>query len=163
MKLFIILSLFLLACGGGQSTLLQEPVSKGLAEKKESKKQTDAGFSIVPYDINDIDIKEPIAAAAKEQAENVSVITTKGYRIQVAVLSDFTRTKEVVARLIGELKTSEHAVHVDFYSPNYRIRVGDFKTRDDAKKIIPMLQKIGYKDCFIVFDQVTLILNEKPQ
>ncbi|MGV6806396.1 MAG: SPOR domain-containing protein [bacterium] len=36
------------------------------------------------------------------------------------------------------------------------MRVGDFKNRDDAKKILPLIHKLGYKDAFPVKDIVNL-------
>lgn len=164
MKFVCIVLILLLSCGGN-AQLKQSPVSSETPSSKPPVKQKNQDvpkFSVVKYDIDDIEIKRKEIVADKKEA-SVKIVSVKGFRLQIAALSDFNRTKEIEKRLSEELAQSEHAVHVDFYSPNYRIRVGDFKTRDEAKKIIPMLKNLGYRDCFIVPDKVTLVLNEKPQ
>jgi cell division protein FtsN len=163
MKLLSLSIFLLIGCGASSSALTQEKqTTQENSIPKPKKDAQETSFSIVKYDIDDIEIKERVIPIAVKN-KDVQIVSTKGFRLQILALADFTRAKEFEARLKAELGQSEHNVYVDFYSPNYRVRVGDFKTRDDAKKIIPMLKKLGYRDCFIVPDKVTLILNDKPQ
>lgn len=119
-------------------------------------------FSIVPYDINNIDLSVLIPPVDTDDP-NDTLIKKNGYRIQVSVLSDFTRAKEFESKLNELLKNSFHSVYVDFYSPNFRIRIGDFETRDDARKVLPLIKDLGYKDSFVVPDIITIIKSNTPE
>jgi hypothetical protein len=46
-----------------------------------------------------------------------------------------------------------HAVHVKFIAPNFRVRVGDFRTKNEAWKLYKSIQK-DYPVAFIVPDVI---------
>lgn len=166
-KFTLILSLlfFLSSCGADKS-LAKPDLSLKTAEdnkiketekpKAEEKKEIidKQIFSVMPYDLGDIDL-EKLKPEVVDNTKNETILIN-GFRIQVFVLSDFSRAKEFEAILNDQLKDTEHIVFSDFYSPNYRIRIGAFETRDEARKVLPMIKELGYADAFIVPDKVRI-------
>jgi hypothetical protein len=68
------------------------------------------------------------------------------YRVQV-----FTSRLYVEAnreRLLAE-EIFSLPVYLDFEVPYYKVRVGDFATREEAEKIIPEMTRIGYPETWV--------------
>lgn len=161
-SLITVIIIFVSSCGADKNLvkpdLTQKKAEKvetvGEKPKAEEKKvvQDKQIFSVMPYDVSDIDLESLKPEIVSDTSEETVLVN--GFRIQVFVLSDFSRAKEFEATLNDQLKDTEHVVFVDFYSPNYRIRVGAFESRDEARKILPMIKKLGYADAFIVPDKV---------
>ncbi len=78
---------------------------------------------------------------------------TNGYRVQVISSS----TKSVVdgerAKLIAANR--KHKTYIDYKAPNFRLRVGNFRTRLEAEKFQYEIKE-DYPDTFVVFDLIDL-------
>jgi hypothetical protein len=70
-----------------------------------------------------------------------------GYRIQV-VATRFLEEAERDAELVKGLYTV--AVYIEYYEPFYKVRVGDFKTRQEAEKMKEKLVEIGFDSAWIL-------------
>lgn len=74
-----------------------------------------------------------------------SKITTQGYRIQVYSGGNSRSAKEQASqkgRLVKEL-FSEVPVYTHFYSPRWTCRIGDFKTYEEASRMLRLLKETG--------------------
>lgn len=84
-----------------------------------------------------------------------NVKNISGYRIQILALTGTnarTRTMKIKEEFAKSFpKTS---CHVSYVEPNFRIRVGDFKTRMEALRELEAIQ-LKYPGAFIVKDQVS--------
>ena len=81
---------------------------------------------------------EPVAGAAEE---------VLGFRVQV-----FATDLEFEARTVEEkaLIDFEESVYLVFDSPNYKIRVGDCRSRAEANKLRQRAVELGYRDAWVV-------------
>jgi cell division protein FtsN len=163
MKFFYLIAIFLLfSCGAKQRLTVPEKKTKNSFQKEEKTRTSQKTFSFVEFDKDDLDfsVLEPKKVEEKDETEKIAVRKeVRGWRVQVIVLRDFDRAKQLEQELqlhFGE----EHQVYVSFYSPNYRVRVGDFQSRHEAKKLEPLLKEMGYKDAWSVQDNIFIIEEE---
>jgi len=77
-----------------------------------------------------------------------------GYRVEIFFSSSLNakdqalnKKKEFMSRY------SEYNVHVKYSAPNFRVRVGDFRTKNEALKLLRRIQK-DYPGAFIVPDTI---------
>lgn len=87
---------------------------------------------------------------------NQSLKTVEGFRIQLFSDSG-NNSKSRAQTLQDELnwKYPLAGVYLSFKSPNYRIRLGDFRTRLDAQRFLNEIT-IDYPNAFIVNDFINL-------
>lgn len=76
-----------------------------------------------------------------------------GYRVQI-----FVSDQEFDARTMEEkaLIEFDEPVYLIFDSPNYKVRVGDFRSRAEANTLRQKAVKMGYKDAWVVQSKVKL-------
>ena len=78
----------------------------------------------------------------------------QGYRIRVFYDNSpqaRTRSESVAAYIRSQYP--EHGVYRTFESPNYRVTVGDFRTKDEALKIYMVLKSI-YPTAYIIKENI---------
>lgn len=92
--------------------------------------------------------------------EKVTVkISKPGYRVQVYVGKDRNEAASVKGRALN-IERDEEA-YLDYDRPNYRVKVGNFLTREDARDLYKSLKR-RFPDAMIVPDQVTVIKQATP-
>ena len=86
-----------------------------------------------------------------------------GYRVEIFFSSN-TDAKEMALRKKIEFLSiyPENTVHVKYISPNFRVRVGDFRTKNEALKLYREI-KDTYPVAFIVTDQIDFPLLKQKQ
>lgn len=90
-------------------------------------------------------LPKPLASKKQEEQLTSSLIkeqpTAMSFTLQVAALKDSTKAEEMVSNLkrkgYGAYATT---VHITGKGTYYRVRVGHFKNRHDAKEIVAMLR-----------------------
>ena len=87
---------------------------------------------------------------------NQTLKTIEGFRIQVfsesginSKTSAYAMKDELISRY------PDMGVYLTFKSPNYKVRVGDFRTRLDAQRFMNELAA-DYPNSFIIADQINL-------
>ena len=80
-----------------------------------------------------------------------------GYRIQVFSSNNFKTAKSDAARVERKLQNAfpQHRVYVTFASPFWKVRIGNFRTSEDAQKLrSEIIRKFPElrKDCYAVKD-----------
>ena len=78
----------------------------------------------------------------------------EGYRIQIIAVAG-TNSKKSAQTIVDEfsLNFPEIPVYLSYSEPNFRVRVGDFKTRLDAFNALSGI-KLIYSGAFIVKDKI---------
>ncbi len=77
-----------------------------------------------------------------------------GYRVEIFFSSKMDAKEQALTMKADFLsKYPEHAVHVRFMAPNFRVRVGDFRTKNSAWKLYKTIQN-DYPAAFIVPDVI---------
>jgi hypothetical protein len=76
-----------------------------------------------------------------------------GYRIQISYTSDREEAYKAKARLYREFESTNS--YIEYEQPNYKLRIGDFRTRLEATAFLQEAIKI-YPGAFIVKDKVKI-------
>ena len=87
---------------------------------------------------------------------NETLKKMEGFRIQI--FSDSGNNSKTRAQAVQEevaARFPEMGIYLSFKSPNYRIRVGDFRTRLDAQRFLTDIS-VEYPNAFIVNDMINL-------
>jgi hypothetical protein len=118
-----------------------------------------------PLTLNDDDIKitpmDRSGAGGAAQQRTVVVPKTdkslnqgemvKGFRIQLMATTNLNQATEIKKNAMVKLQGK---IYLAFEAPQYKIRVGDFLSRDEAKSALADIVKYGYLDAWIVPCQV---------
>lgn len=87
---------------------------------------------------------------------NQVIKTMEGFRIQL--FSDSGNNSKTKAQAVYDeflAKFPDMGVYLTFKSPNYKVRIGDFRTRLDAQQFLNELAG-DYPNSFIIADQINL-------
>lgn len=90
---------------------------------------------------------------AKQKEQNLSNQSMPGYRIQIYFGGN--RQKASEAKLNFNSKFADIPAYITYQQPNFKVRVGDFRNRYDAQKMMKDLEGM-YPTLFIVPDEVKL-------
>ena len=106
--------------------------------------------------ISDIDfsVMSPKEDSVIVQVKEKVAKKVSGWRIQIATLKDFERSRTLFRSLKEQFEETPHVVYRSFHSPMFKLRIGDFLTREDARKVLPMVKELGYKSAWPVRDNI---------
>ncbi|QGY43387.1 hypothetical protein GM418_06855 [Maribellus comscasis] len=77
-----------------------------------------------------------------------------GYRVEIFFSSDMNAKEKAFDKKVEFLsKYPDYNVHVKFVAPNFRVRVGDFRTKNEAWKLYERI-KDDYRAAFVVKDKI---------
>ncbi|HMR46146.1 MAG TPA: SPOR domain-containing protein [Bacteroidia bacterium] len=93
----------------------------------------------------------------KHIAYNMAKPFSQGYRIQLYFGSQRDKAYELRTEFIKLYPQT--AAYVLYQQPNFKLRVGDFRTRLDAQKSLKELQAF-YPSAFLVKDDIKLKMDE---
>jgi hypothetical protein len=156
----ILLLLPLIACS------LLKIGGKGESKAKESKPETVAyeeDFDPLTLNDDDVRITPPDRSGAGGAAPQKTIIVPKtekslnqgemvqGFRIQLMATTDENQAREIKKNAMVKLQGK---TYLAFEGAQYKIRLGDFLTRDEAKSALEDIVKNGYPDAWIVRCQV---------
>lgn len=92
--------------------------------------------------------------------ENPDNKAIPGYRIQIffdSGLNSSDRAKQAMNEFL--LKFAEIPAYVSWKAPNYRVRIGDFKTRLEAESTLQLII-IDYPNAWVIKDEINFpIMN----
>jgi hypothetical protein len=87
---------------------------------------------------------------------NQRLNTMDGFRIQVFSDSGInSKNKAQAVQNEFQARFPSVGVYLSFKSPNYRVRIGDFRTKLDAQRFVVELTA-DYPNAFIIADQINL-------
>ncbi len=87
-------------------------------------------------------------------ANNRTNNSIDGYRVEIFFSSDIDAKQKALKKKIEFLSIyPDNTVHVIYTSPNFRVRVGDFRTKNEALKLYREI-KATYPVAFIVTDKI---------
>ena len=87
---------------------------------------------------------------------NQTLNTMDGFRIQVFSESgNNSKTRAQSVQSDFQSRFPDIGVYLTFKSPNYRVRIGDFRTKLDVQRFL-MALTADYPNAFIVTDQINL-------
>ncbi|HUB59115.1 MAG TPA: SPOR domain-containing protein [Puia sp.] len=112
--------------------------------------------------------KDPrIDQLVKKQIE-INEVTTResrrfvpGFRIQVMNSPDRAKVFAAKARVFEQFP--DWKPYLLYQSPNYKLRVGDFKTQDEAEDAMKQLSKLFPSGLYVIPDIIELKLSDLPK
>jgi hypothetical protein len=96
---------------------------------------------------------------AIDQLTSAPPETLQGFRIQILATNNFDDAN--LTRTTFSLTFPDLWVYLVFEAPTFKIRVGDFSNRTEAKTLLDKVQSQGFKTAWIVPDRI--IKNQPPK
>jgi len=87
----------------------------------------------------------------------------EGYRVEIFFSSTLDAKEQSLKTKVDFLSEyPDYPVHIKFIAPNFRVRVGDFRTKSEALKLYKKIQK-DYPTAFVVPDIIKFPLLKGNQ
>jgi len=87
----------------------------------------------------------------------------EGFRVEIFFSSQMdAKEKSLAIKTEFLSEYPDYAVHIKFVAPNFRVRIGDFRTKNEALKLYKMIQD-DYPAAFIVPDVINFPLLKTNQ
>lgn len=87
----------------------------------------------------------------------------EGYRVEIFFSSAYDAKEKALKKKVEFLSLyPENTVHIKYDAPNFRVRVGDFRTKNEALKLYKKI-KGAYPVAFIVADKIDFPLLKNIQ
>jgi hypothetical protein len=110
---------------------------------------TDSSDSLVQTrDITYLQFDSASSAVAPTEVYRVQIFTSRLY-------SEAARERTLAEEIFNL------PISLDYEVPYYKLRVGDFKTRDEAENMVPEIKNIGYRNAWVA--RVVLRVKEAPE
>ncbi len=143
MRLFYVLVL---------SMLISQVVISQVVISNESRRETK-----LPEILNNLTVNQDprISQMLSWHIENNKIKNKiEGFRVEIFFSSAPDAKEKALKKKVEFLSLyPENTVHVMYVSPNFRVRVGDFRTKNEALKLYREI-KNSYPVAFIVADQI---------
>lgn len=95
--------------------------------------------------------------------KNKKVDGIEGFRVEIFFSSDDNSREKALKKKVEFLSLyPENTVHIKYDAPNFRVRVGDFRTKNEALKLYKEI-KGTYPVAFIVADKIDFPLLKYKQ
>ena len=162
----VFLFISIIGCSSSTGSRYETKEESKSEVKIEESKTINEDFDITPYE-TEIDIDVPPLTTEKLPPDvwyqyGKSVIdsskqitgTTNGYRVQVLSTDDIDEANLVRSEIYEIAKNKE--VYIIFDPPFYKVKVGDFTTKDEAENLRFKLNQLGYTESKVVQETVNL-------
>ena len=106
-------------------------------------------------------VKDPRLDVLVQKQENLNMLAlhhVSGYRIQVISTMDRARALAAKAKLLSMFPSQE--CYLSYQSPYFRVRIGNFRKRSDAKVLEKQLEPYFPAGIFVVRDHVTITADQ---
>jgi len=78
--------------------------------------------------------------------------SSSGFRVQF--YNGANRTEAVRLKQEMENTYPEYGVYILYRQPNFKVRMGDFRSQKDAELLLPQIRRLGFKTSFVVPDEI---------
>src|SRR6185312_6254390 len=85
----------------------------------------------------------------------------QGFRVQVMNSPDRTKVFEAKAKIYEQFP--DYKPYLLYQSPNYKLRVGNFKTQDEAEDAMRQLSKLFPSGLYVIPNIIELKLSDVPK
>ena len=124
----------------------------GNEPKNEEKKEGGTAASPTPSAPlnNDFDREEVVVDTRKKIMRNS--YKTQGYRIQVFSGGNSRKDRQRAETAGAVMKSNfpSEPIYVHFYSPSWKCRMGNYRTIEEARRLLPKVKKLGYPQANII-------------
>ncbi len=129
--------------------------------------------SFDPMTLDDNDIKFPSIKKATNPNNNNNTTTSNntpeaqkevnGFRVQIIATQDLEKATLLEEKAKSQFSMNGYNTYLVFEAPLYKIRLGDFTSRNKADELKVQALKYGYREAFIVRTKVTINTNDGLQ
>jgi len=119
--------------------------------------QTDTSGVVVTKDPR-IDMLVRKQIAINEETTRESRRNVPGFRIQVMSTPDRTKVYDAKAKVYQAFP--DWKPYLLYQAPNYKLRVGDFKTEEEAQAALQQLSKLFSQEMYVIHDIIELKLSD---
>ena len=116
---------------------------------RENNNSTASGKQETETDIPTVDMRKKIPLRSYK---------VNGYRVQVFAGGN-SRNDRLKAERIGnaiKMRYPDQPVYVHFYSPRWICRVGNFRSLEEARKMLAKVKAMGYRQACLVKGKITV-------
>ncbi len=93
--------------------------------------------------------------------KNIKRDGIEGFRVEIFFSAELNAKEQALNKKVEFLSQyPDYAVHIKYDAPNFRVRVGDFRTKNEALKLYKEIEK-DYPVAFIVADKIEFPLLKK--
>jgi hypothetical protein len=162
--LFIIL--FFYGCGASTASRYEkDEEQKDISVADISEETLLPPFDMTPYQSRfNFDITEETYEGeiwyeydTLNSGSDINLVEKEGYRVEVLTTDDLEEANNMRSELRFGIRQN---VYIIFDPPFYRVRTGDFESRNAAENLIFKLRQLGYQESRIVSDIIKV--EEKP-
>jgi len=114
-------------------------IEKELPENRELKETEKIEENIVIREKDSVVVEELAATSSGEKSHGL------GYRVQIFASEDPAKAREIKRSALEKISLN---VYIDYENNMYKVRVGDFASRDEAAEMRKSLKEF-YPDCWI--------------
>jgi hypothetical protein len=107
-----------------------------------------------------IDLLVRKQTAINEETTRESRRNVPGFRIQVMNTPDRNKVYDAKAKVYQEFP--DWKPYLLYQAPNYKLRVGDFKTEDEAQAALQQLSRLFPQGMYVIHDIIELKLSDLP-
>lgn len=101
-------------------------------------------------------VRSPAAYGATSHVTIAAPETVQGFRVQIINTNRYDESAAIRTALLTTFDT--WWVYVMFDSPTYKVRIGDFQSRLEAKRAMELILSKGFSGAWVVPDKVILHL-----
>jgi len=83
----------------------------------------------------------------EEETGGESLFPRKVYRVQLFATKYPDEASRVAESMANQLSENSY---IDYKTPYYWVRVGDFETREEAEFLLEKIKRLGYKESWVV-------------
>jgi hypothetical protein len=122
---------------------------------------TPTGPTLIVHKDDRVDALIKKQAAINERSKRISGRTMRGYRLMV--LNTNNRDEAISAKTKIYTHFPDQKAYLTYQSPFFKLKAGNFKTRDEAKRYQSLMNKIFPKGVFIISDVIEIKPELDPQ
>ena len=155
--LLIVLGLFLIGCSGTKSVTKQDDQSDNKYDESFDPMTLEDNDIVFPSTITNTSNKDndnPINNDDKSQSLQQEV---NGFRVQIIATQDLEKATLLEEEAKSQFSMNGHKTYLVFEAPLYKIRLGDFTSRNEADELKMQAINYGYREAFIVRTKVILL------
>jgi hypothetical protein len=149
---FLLAILSISLCGFSQNDWMTFPVKSDTVQrvKIDSLNYTEKEGSVEIIGDDRLDILDKFVRSGEESIEGVLV---DGYRILIYFDQDKSKSEQQKSYFMNMY--SEHTAYIDYLAPNYRVRVGNFRTKLEAEHLKQEILSV-FPTAIVVSDKISL-------
>ena len=164
--LFALFVIVFFGCSASTGSRYEKKEVKKNEQINENDEQVKEDFDITPYK-TEIELESEQLTTGKlpsdvwyQYDENSNEVqknvigTTDGFRVQVIATDNIEQANQTRSEVYT--KTTNKEVYINFEPPFYKVKVGDFTSRQDAEDLKFMLNQLGYQEARVVQETVNL-------